>query len=148
MSLVSVALVAAQFTLIGFLAWPSAPVQMTGLSATSGAMIFFMGIALFAWSFVSMPRASFTLMPEPRATIVLAQSGPYHWVRHPMYLSVILCGLGAVLIDGRYAKWLGLAVLLLVLIFKLKREERFLLIRLPAYAQYMTKSNALIPKIF
>jgi protein-S-isoprenylcysteine O-methyltransferase Ste14 len=148
MPLISVALVAAQFILIGFLAWPSVKVQISGASAMIGVMTFFIGIALFTWSYLSMPRASFTIMPEPRATIVLAESGPYQWVRHPMYSSVILCGLGAALFYSQYAKWLSLLVLVLVLMLKLKREESLLLTRLPAYAQYMTKSHALIPKVF
>jgi protein-S-isoprenylcysteine O-methyltransferase Ste14 len=76
-------------------------------------------------------------------------SGPYAWVRHPMYSGTILFFAGMPLLLG---SWWGLvmAPLFIVLFgFRARLEERALVAGLPGYADYLTRVRyRLIPGIW
>ncbi len=137
-------LVATQFLLIAYLGWPVWPLAPLPLLIT-GATVFACGLALFMWSYASMSRESFTVMPEPREGSRLTQSGPYAFVRHPMYSAVLLCGIGAALVYTQPLKWLAVLVLFAVLWIKLKREENYLKQKHQGYEQYRQRTKALAP---
>jgi protein-S-isoprenylcysteine O-methyltransferase Ste14 len=66
-------------------------------------------------------------------------SGPYAWVRHPMYVGVLVLVIGAPLALGSY--W-GLLFLLLnvpVLILRILDEEKMLQQELEGYSDYLEK---------
>src|SRR5262245_61262927 len=66
-------------------------------------------------------------------------TGPYAFVRHPMYAAALVMLLGIPLALG---SWWGLFALLLVLpvlIWRLLDEERFLRQNLPSYPAYQAK---------
>ena len=66
----------------------------------------------------------------------VVSTGPYAYVRHPMYASVILFAAGVPLLLG---SWWGLLVaplLVLVLAFRAVMEERMLKAELEGYADY------------
>jgi protein-S-isoprenylcysteine O-methyltransferase Ste14 len=139
-------LVVAQFLLLAYLGWPLLPLATLPLLII-GAIVFVAGLALFAWSYASMSRESFSVMPEPREGSVLAQSGPYAHIRHPMYTAVLLCGIGAALVYMQPLKWMAMLMLFAVLWIKLKREENYLLQKHPGYKQYQLRTKALVPQI-
>jgi protein-S-isoprenylcysteine O-methyltransferase Ste14 len=63
-------------------------------------------------------------------------TGPYAYVRHPMYAGALVLLIGMPLALG---SWWGLAALLFftpVLIWRLLDEERFLRKNLPGYTEY------------
>jgi protein-S-isoprenylcysteine O-methyltransferase Ste14 len=76
-------------------------------------------------------------------------SGPYAWVRHPMYSGTILFFAGMPLLLG---SWWGLimAPLFVVLFgFRARLEERALVAGLPGYSDYLTRVRyRLIPGIW
>ena len=66
-------------------------------------------------------------------------TGPYAWVRHPMYSASILFFVGAPLLLG---SWWGVAMSpLFIVLFAIRAriEERALLAGLPGYADYMAR---------
>src|ERR1700738_2264554 len=66
-------------------------------------------------------------------------SGPYAWVRHPMYSGMVPFFIGTPLLLG---SWWGLAISpLLILVFAIRAgiEERALLAGLPGYADYRSR---------
>jgi protein-S-isoprenylcysteine O-methyltransferase Ste14 len=66
----------------------------------------------------------------------VVSSGPYAWVRHPMYSGTVLFFVGAPLLLG---SWWGVAMSpLFILLFAVRAgiEERALLAGLPGYADY------------
>lgn len=79
----------------------------------------------------------------------LVQSGPYRYIRHPIYTGLIAAFAGTTLAIG---EWRGLLALLLVcvsLVFKLRREERLMLEHFgTAYTDYRRASWALLPWIY
>jgi protein-S-isoprenylcysteine O-methyltransferase Ste14 len=76
-------------------------------------------------------------------------SGPYSFVRHPMYLGAAMISLANPL---ALASWIALpvsALLLPVLVLRLLGEERFLRRELPGYSEYCLRTRfRLVPLIW
>ena len=69
----------------------------------------------------------------------VVSTGPYAWVRHPMYSGTVLFFVGAPLLLG---SWWGVAMSpLFIVLFAIRAriEERALLAGLPGYADYMAR---------
>lgn len=78
----------------------------------------------------------------------LIRTGPYAWVRHPIYTGILLAIIGSVLTIDRWRALIGLAVIVAALIRKLMVEERFMTQQFgDAYARYRAEVPALIPFI-
>ncbi len=73
------------------------------------------------------------------------QSGPYRWVRHPLYSGMLLAILGsAVTVNTRIA-YLAVPVVLLGFWVKSRQEEALLEQRFPGYRRYRQRVKAFIP---
>jgi len=90
---------------------------------------------------------SITIGTVPGQRVI--STGPYAWVRHPMYSGFLL---GYLTIPLALGSWRGLAFsggLLLAFVIRLLDEERFLRQSLPGYAEYcQTVPDRLIPKVW
>jgi protein-S-isoprenylcysteine O-methyltransferase Ste14 len=76
---------------IGWLTRSSLPISRE-LGRALGGAIFLLGMGAFAW-IVAHLREAFLGEVAP-VTEHLIKNGPYHWVRHPLYLSMIIVLLG------------------------------------------------------
>jgi protein-S-isoprenylcysteine O-methyltransferase Ste14 len=78
----------------------------------------------------------------------LIQSGPYRYVRHPIYTGLLLLFLGTAVMVG---EWRGLAALAIVFVSfwrKLRIEESWLNQHFGArYAEYIRHTKALVPGV-
>jgi len=104
------------------------------------------GVAIGLWAMLVMRR--FNVAPDPLEDATLTTSGPYRWIRHPMYSALLLVALGAVLHHATSARIVVLAVLFVNLIVKLRHEEKLMLQKFPEYQKYMGNSRRLIPFLF
>jgi protein-S-isoprenylcysteine O-methyltransferase Ste14 len=123
--------------------WP-APLR---LSATiAGSVLAIAGVALLLAALIRL-GSGLTPMPYPKANATLVQTGPYRFVRHPMYAGGIAIAYGwAFLVHG----WLTLfyaSALLVFLEIKATREERWLVEKFPGYPEYQRRVRKLIPFI-
>lgn len=76
----------------------------------------------------------------------LIRTGPYRWVRHPIYTGLLVMALGIALDFGPLHCWLALPVIAAAFWIKLKQEERLLLRHFPQdYPIYMKQVKALVP---
>ena len=76
-------------------------------------------------------------------------AGPYAIVRHPMYASAMLYLIGTPLALGAYWGLLPLVVMMPLLIWRLRDEERFLGDSLPGYREYQQKvRHRLVPGLW
>ncbi|MFT4728086.1 MAG: protein-S-isoprenylcysteine O-methyltransferase Ste14 [Granulosicoccus sp.] len=144
----SLILVITQFLLIAMLASPVHDLISTRTMALIGALLIIDGVYVAIWALISMPRGTFRVMPEPAATAQLTQSGPYRWLRHPMYSAVLLAALGAAISHATFGHSLIFLALIVVLLLKIHREEQYLLATYNEYADYTTRTKALIPFIY
>jgi len=79
----------------------------------------------------------------------LIQSGPYKFVRHPIYTGFELAFFGAAITIGQLKGLVGLSILFVNHYFKTKMEEEILLQQFPGqYTLYAKRVKRLIPFIF
>jgi protein-S-isoprenylcysteine O-methyltransferase Ste14 len=85
---------------------------------------------------------------EERGQTVIS-TGPYHYVRHPMYAGGLLLFLGTPLLLGSWYGLLLYLVLIPAVAVRAIPEERVLRAELPGYAAYMTQVKyRLIPYVW
>ena len=88
------------------------------------------------------------VFPEVTKDMILITSGIYKYIRHPMYLSVIMLGLSFVIADPKPIMFLVWAILIFNLHLKMDIEETNLLIAFPEYKDYKRNTKRLIPYIY
>ena len=93
-----------------------------------GSLLYFPGIALYLWGYRTLGHM-FGISSGFGATLYqdhkLIQDRPYRFMRHPMYLAVILAAFGALLIFRTWAMVL-FSILSLGVVVRARREERLL----------------------
>jgi protein-S-isoprenylcysteine O-methyltransferase Ste14 len=143
--------VAAQFVLMalifvaGFL--PPGWGGLTLLLAALGAVIGFLGAVLVVWGWRSL-GSSATPFPRPREHGRLIESGPYAFVRHPIYAGGFLFFLGFAFATSPVAL-LPLAALALLWRNKAALEEEWLAERYPGYDEYRARvRGTFVPRSF
>ena len=122
----------ALFVAIGIALWRPLPIVLSPTLLIRvlviGSLLYFPGIALYLWGYRTLGHM-FGISSGFGATLYqnhhLIRGGPYRYVRHPMYLAVILAALGALLIFRTWAMVL-FSVLSLGVILRAQREERLL----------------------
>lgn len=104
--------------------------------------------ALGLWAVATMRLTHLTPMPVPRAGSPLLTHGPYRWMRHPMYASLLLFA-AAGLLHGAGGIRVAIAVVLVaVLAAKMRLEETEMRRRFPAYDEYAKRTRRLVPGLF
>jgi protein-S-isoprenylcysteine O-methyltransferase Ste14 len=143
--------VAAQFVLMllifvaGFL--PPGWGGLTLLAAALGAVVGLLGVFLAVWGWRSL-GSSATPFPRPREGGRLVQSGPYAFVRHPVYVGGFLFFLGFALATSPVAL-VPLAALALLWRNKAALEEEWLTEQFDEYADYRRRvPGAFVPRSF
>lgn len=141
---VSVALVLAQFLLIGAVALltPWARVDAVRMA------LFLSALTLVAWAALLMGPSTFTVFPEPRPGARFIVRGPYRWVRHPMYLGVVLAAGALGSLPPMGLRGLFAALLLVVVVLKVHREERLLDATYPERPARMRGVHKLMPGLW
>lgn len=143
-SRLSLVLVVTQFVLIALIMF-AGPLWPTHWSL-KGLML--VGCLIGLWAFLSMGLGNIRAFPEIPQHGRLVVHGPYHWVRHPMYTSLLLITLGWAVerpMPFRMVLWVGLVVTLWV---KLGYEEQLLLEKFPLYEEYRRRTKRIIPFLF
>lgn len=106
------------------------------------------GAALALWTLWTWRLGRFNVLPDVLPGAKLVTSGPYRFIRHPMYAALLLGALGLVgnaPTPLRIATWV---VLLIDFLFKLSYEETLLAMRFPEYDAYRLTSKRLIPWVY
>jgi hypothetical protein len=79
----------------------------------------------------------------------LIRSGPYAWVRHPIYTGMLAAGIGTAIAIGELHAFIGLAIATAGFIRKLQIEEQWMReVFGEQYAKYEAEVSALIPYVF
>jgi protein-S-isoprenylcysteine O-methyltransferase Ste14 len=136
-------LVVLQFALIALLIWPwTAPVWSLPALA-----VFLFGAVIGVWTLAFNRPGNFNIRPDLKPDARLVLDGPYAYVRHPMYVSVLLIGAATVLLYLDWLKLLCWIALFAVLWVKSEVEEKALRQRFPGYRDYASMVGRFFPKI-
>jgi protein-S-isoprenylcysteine O-methyltransferase Ste14 len=137
-------LVGLQFTALAYITF-SAPlvcISLMGLFAELGAIMLIMsGVFQLSWT-------SFSVFPEPRPDGKLETEGIYAWIRHPMYAGILLITFLLVLDYPSINRVLSALILTIVLLIKIRHEEKWLLDRYPQFTDWKKSSDRLIPFVW
>jgi len=140
----SLVLVLLQLSLIAAIALPFGP---AGWSAAATALVV-AGVALGVWALTANRPGNFNIRPEPKPGGRLATGGPYRYVRHPMYLAVMVGMLGFCAGYATPWRWAALVALAVVLGVKAVVEERAMAAHHPGYAEYARGRKRIVPFVW
>ena len=118
-----------------------------GLPGVASWLFWLASAGVGLWTLSVNRPGNFNIHPEPHPDGHLVQDGPYRFVRHPMYGSVLLLAAGAAIWLGSMMGWALFLALLGVLMAKARMEERWLEQRYPQYAEYRLRTYRLVPLV-
>ena len=128
-------------TSAGYHLWPS-----TSLTLSAGIFLIAIGLGIAVWARRHLGKywsGRITLKVDHR----LIQSGPYGWVRHPIYSGLLLALLGTVITIGTPQACVGVAVIFIAVVRKMALEEQWMAAQFGnEYEVYRRRVNALIPR--
>lgn len=93
-------------------------------------------------------RRQITPLPYPPDGARLIETGAYRLVRHPIYGGIVLGGIGWALVTASAPAAVMAVVLFVFFDLKARREEAWLLERLPGYAAYRARTRRLLPGLY
>ena len=127
---------------LGVYLWPrSALPYFIGLAVLAA------GLAFSVWARVHLGR-NWSGNVTVKEGHELIRSGPYAYVRHPIYTGILTGVLGTAICSGTLRAALGLAIIAAALLVKLRAEERFMRETFPGqYQKYCEEVPALVPFI-
>jgi len=113
-----------------------------------GHIIQVIAIFIGLWAVKTMHLGHFNIVPDPLPHLDLVTTGPYRFIRHPMYLSILLFFAPAAIEQASSLILAIYAILLTTLILKLLYEEKLLSEKCSDYPEYQQHTKRLIPFIF
>jgi protein-S-isoprenylcysteine O-methyltransferase Ste14 len=113
--------------------WSIVPVY----GVVAGDLLVALGLLLVFFVFKENSFASATI--EVGTDQALVSTGPYSWIRHPMYLGAFVMLIGVPLALGSCWGLLTVIPIILVIVWRLLDEEIFLEKNLPGYLAYRAK---------
>ena len=120
--------------------WPRAP-----LPYWIGVVVLIAGLAFAVWARVHL-GSNWSGSVTVKEGHELIRTGPYGYVRHPIYTGLVAGLLGTAICSGTLRAALGLVIITAALTRKLRTEERFMRETFPAeYPDYAASVPALIP---
>jgi protein-S-isoprenylcysteine O-methyltransferase Ste14 len=112
-----------------------------------GLALLVAGLAFAVWARVHLGR-NWSGSVTVKEGHELIRSGPYAYVRHPIYTGLITAVLGTAIISGTLRAALGLVIITVSLLRKLRTEEAFMRDTFPGeYQRYCAQVPALLPFI-
>jgi protein-S-isoprenylcysteine O-methyltransferase Ste14 len=110
-----------------------------------GLALLIAGLAFAVWARVHLGR-NWSGSVTVKEGHELIRSGPYAYVRHPIYTGLITAVLGTAIISGTLRAALGLVIITVSLLRKLRTEEAFMRDTFPGeYQRYCAQVPALLP---
>lgn len=107
------------------------------------------GGAFFAcWARYTLDR-NWSVAAQLKHEHELVQSGPYRFVRHPIYSGLLLAFMGTAVMIGEWRALIAFTIILGSFLYKFRVEERLLRMHFgDSYLQYSARTKAMIPGIY
>jgi protein-S-isoprenylcysteine O-methyltransferase Ste14 len=123
---------------------PALPHTLGGTTRSLAATALILaGTSFSVWA-VRHLDTCLSIVPQART---LVDTGPYRWVRHPLYLGEIVTVTGFALRAGHLTHLLVLAALIALQLYRAHREEVLLVDLVPGYADYRRHTWRILPRL-
>ncbi|MDE2288593.1 MAG: isoprenylcysteine carboxylmethyltransferase family protein [Burkholderiales bacterium] len=110
-----------------------------------GTVLVLFGLLFTVWARVHLGR-NWSGIVTLKQDHELIRSGPYRWVRHPIYTGLLLAFIGSAVALGQWRGVLAVLLVFAALWRKLRLEERWMIETFgAAYTSYRNEVAALIP---
>jgi protein-S-isoprenylcysteine O-methyltransferase Ste14 len=124
-------------------AWSSVPPY----SVVAGDILVVLGLLIIFFVFKENTFTSAVIEIDTEQKVI--STGPYAFVRHPMYIGALVMLLGVPLALGSWWGLLTIIPMTLVIVWRLLDEEQFLAKKLSGYSEYQNKVRyRLVPFIW
>jgi protein-S-isoprenylcysteine O-methyltransferase Ste14 len=121
-------------------------IERTYALATTGVVLTWIGIGTALWARYHLGQywsARITLKEDHK----LIRTGPYAYLRHPIYSGLDLAAIGSALAIDRWRCVLGVALIVLGYVIKARREESLLAAQFgEAFTEHCKLAGFLIPR--
>lgn len=115
------------------------------VAASLGVLLAMLGVAMVLWSRRTLGR-NWSDLVVLKADHKLVATGPYRWVRHPLYAGCLLAFLGSALTLGVVSAWIIFLIAFFGFATKARAEEKLLTGHFPdSYPAYRRRIKAFIP---
>ena len=104
-------------------------------------------VGLMIWARMTMGRRSFHASADPTDG-GLVTSGPYRFIRHPIYTSICLFCWTAVLAHASSITVVLGGLVMVGAFMRMTAEERLLVQRYPGYRLYASATKRMVPYVF
>lgn len=133
---------ASVFRRLGPRLWRLPPAADWALVVAGGA-----GFAICWWARIHLGR-SWSWGVTLKEAHAIVQSGPYRFVRHPIYSGLILAGAATAVLEAKVLAAAGYAAMTAGLLIKARLEERFLRSQLGAsFDLYAARTGMVFPRL-
>ncbi len=128
-------------------AWNFLGYQFSYVVQIVGVVLCAAGLAFAIWARVHLGR-NWSGMPSMKEDHELITSGPYRFVRHPIYTGILLALVSSALVST--AIWLLVAVIFFInFLYRIPVEEKYMMQLFPdQYPGYKKRTKALIPFVW
>lgn len=132
-------------TAFDYARWHLVPGLEVPILREIGVVLAVAGAAALVWTDRRLARHFSTAASAAQ----VITDGPYRWVRHPRYTSLLLVVLSMPLVFGSIFGWLTFALVVLAVQHRIVREEPHLReVFGPPYAQYASRTARLLPGVY
>jgi len=115
------------------------------LISYAGIIIMIAGLSVAIWARKTL-GANWSGIPTLKENHELIRTGPFHYVRHPIYSGILLLILGNLLALGNFTSGYIFFIAFAVFVIKSRVEERLLNQQFPVeYPEYKKVTKAIIP---
>jgi protein-S-isoprenylcysteine O-methyltransferase Ste14 len=142
------ALVGAQFgLLVALVILPAGDLWPRGaITSVLGGVLVATGAAIAVLAGLRL-GPNLTPTPLPKEDGELVTAGFYQYVRHPIYMGVLLAAAGVLVFQASIAHIVGFVLVWGVLTIKALGEEKMLAEKYEGYASYATRTGRFLPRV-
>jgi protein-S-isoprenylcysteine O-methyltransferase Ste14 len=112
-------------------------------------MVEFFALVFSCWAVILMTvKSKISPYPEPKEQARLLDTGPYRYIRNPMYSGALLAMTALLLDSFSLMRLVAFILLTAVFLSKISIEEKLLTEKFKEYASYKSHTRRLIPFIY
>ena len=126
---------------------PTSSNWILGVWVSVGALLVVSGLVFLLFGMIHLGR-NLRAMPKPKESAELVTNGIYRLVRHPIYAGLLCCSFGLAFYRANEMTLLWSLLLLVLLHFKVNKEEEWLQDKFPTYEVYSKKVARFFPFIY
>jgi protein-S-isoprenylcysteine O-methyltransferase Ste14 len=129
----------------GRLGWSTMPIAVQIV----GYIAFVLSMAVTFWAMATNPFLSTIVRIQDDRGQYVVTTGPYRYVRHPMYAMMFLMWPGTALLLGSWWALLPAVVIVIIFVIRTALEDRTLQAELPGYVDYTQHTRyRLVPGVW